>query len=440
MLRRAQSPRRLFIGLMSGTSLDGIDAALVDFSAPLPHTLATHYVPFDPPLRAALLSLQSCGDDELQRSALAANQLARAYAAAVLALLAGAGVTAAEVEAIGAHGQTVRHRPEQGFTIQLNNPALLAELTGITVVADFRSRDIAAGGQGAPLVPAFHRAVFGNPFGNPSGTTVDTPAAGGTVAGGTVAGSTAAGSTAAGGTAAGSTVAGSTAASTLVLRGESDPAKTVATCSRIDRVIVNLGGIANITHLPALGAVAGFDTGPGNALMDLWVERHLGHAYDANGTWAASGRVVPALLERLLGAAYFSQPAPKSTGRDLFHADWLAQQLNGDEQPADVQATLCALTAHSVANAVNALGPVSSAPEAYVCGGGAHNAQLLRLLREFAPRYKWQLTDALGVPADWVEAVAFGWLAYQLIERQPANLVQVTGAAGPRLLGAIFPA
>lgn len=362
---------------MSGTSLDGIDTALVDFAGPSPHTLATHYAPFDASLRADLLSLQAAGGNEFHLGAIAANQLARAYAAAVQTVLATARVDAADVEAIGAHGQTVRHRPELGFTIQLNNPALLAELTGITVVADFRSRDIAAGGQGAPLVAAFHHAVFGAPA-----------------------------------------------------VGQSNH----------DRVIVNIGGIANITHLPAHGNISGFDTGPGNALMDLWINRHLNRPHDQGGAWAASGKVLPALLEHMLGEPYFARRPPKSTGRDLFSAAWLAQWLDGGEMPADVQATLCALSARTIADAISKLGNGSTAREAYVCGGGGHNGNLMALLRQFAPDCRWDRTDTLGVPADWVEAVAFAWLAFRLIERQPANVPQVTGAAGPRLLGAIYPA
>ena len=387
---------------MSGTSLDGIDAALVDFTAApntpasrslTPQTLATHYVPFETSLRAKLLALQAADINEIERGALAANQLTRAYAAAVRVLLAAAHVDASEVEAIGAHGQTVRHRPEQGFTIQLNNPALLSELTGITVVADFRSRDIAAGGQGAPLVPAFHQAVFGVPRGLP-----------GRVPGGSVDGAP-----------------------------ESESGAVGA-----DRVIVNIGGIANLTHLPQSGPITGFDTGPGNALMDLWTQRHLNQAYDAGGAWAATGRMLPALLERFLAEPYFRQAPPKSTGRDLFHAVWLEQWLAGSEAAADVQATLCELTARSIADAVNALAGSSNA-EAFVCGGGAHNAHLIGRLRVAAPCYAWQSTAPLGVPADWVEAVAFAWLAYQLIERKPASLAQVTGAVGTRLLGAIYP-
>ena len=369
---------------MSGTSLDGVDAALVDFSAATPQTLATHFAPFDPVLRAGLLALQAVSANELHESALAANGVARAYAGAVEALLAGPQIAAHEVEAIGAHGQTVRHRPELGFTMQLHNAALLAELTGITVCADFRSRDVAAGGQGAPLAPAFHHAVFGAPD--------------------------------------------------------------------RDRIIVNIGGIANITHLPATAtgasvaqtAVTGFDTGPGNALMDLWMQRHQGRAYDADGAWAASGEIIPGLLARLLAEPYFGLPPPKSTGRDLFHAAWLdghlyALGLGASTGAVHVQATLCALTARTIADGI-ARCAGGAARAAFVCGGGAHNGHLLRLLREVAPAIYWQDTEALGVPADWVEAVAFAWLAFRLIERQPGSIATVTGARGARMLGAMYPA
>ena len=357
---------------MSGTSLDGVDAALVDFSSEAPHTLATRYAPFDPSLRAELSALQSSGPDELQRSALASIGLAGAYASAVDALLGEARMDAASVEAIGVHGQTVRHRPELGFTVQLNNPALLAELSGITVIADFRSRDIAAGGQGAPLVPAFHHAVFGAPD--------------------------------------------------------------------RDRIVVNVGGIANVSHLPAGGGVTGFDTGPGNALMDLWINRNRSLAYDASGDWAASGTVIPELLARFLAEPYFLRTPPKSTGRDLFHAGWLDAHLTGRDKAEDVQATLCALTARTITNAIADFAESNRPVEGFICGGGAHNAFLAKMLSEYAPQYAWRPTDNLGVPADWVEAVAFAWLAYQLMERKPANSPLVTGAKGPRLLGAIYPA
>ena len=395
----AQQAGALYIGLMSGTSLDGVDAALVDFEHGAPRTLATYYAPFALELRAELALLQAPSENEIHHAALAANALVREYAAAVRALLTSAAVDATRVAAIGAHGQTVRHRPELGFTIQLNNPALLAELTGIAVVADFRSRDVAAGGQGAPLVPAFHQALFSN-------------------------------------------------------AGQ-------------HRVIVNIGGIANITNLPRSGQVSGFDTGPGNCLMDGWIAQRLGQPYDKSGQWAATGCVLPALLQVLLGEPYFELSPPKSTGRDLFHAAWLARHLTGSEAAADVQATLCALTARSIADAVltasraepaegKALDTTANSQDttttktldtnaktegvaAYVCGGGAHNLHLMAALRQVAPSIAWDVTGALGVPADWVEAVAFAWLARQTVIGKTGSLPGVTGARGARALGAIYP-
>ncbi len=357
---------------MSGTSLDGVDAALADFSGAQLRTVATHFSPFTPELRAELLALQSPVENEIERAALAANTLVRAYAGAVAAVLAQSGHKPAQIAALGAHGQTIRHRPELGFTLQLNNPSLLAELTGIAVVADFRGRDVAAGGQGAPLVPAFHQAVFGAP-----GQT---------------------------------------------------------------RVIVNIGGIANLSLLKADGSVMGFDTGPGNVLMDLWVGRHQGTTHDADGAWAASGKVIPALLEHWLTEPYFALPAPKSTGRDLFNPAWLAREVAG-HAPADVQATLCELTARSIVEAI-ARHAGGAAIDVFVCGGGAHNATLqarLAALSSAAPAWRWQSTAALGVAPDWVEAMAFAWLAQRTLTGEPGNLASVTGAAGPRVLGAVYP-
>jgi len=360
----------LYIGLMSGTSLDGVDCALADFSGSAPKTVATHFAPFDAPLRAELLALQAKTDNELERAALAANHLVRAYAGAVAAVLGQAGVESTAIRSIGAHGQTVRHRPEAGFTLQLNNPSLLAELTGIPVVADFRARDIAAGGQGAPMVPAFHRAVFG--------------------------------------------AAGRA------------------------RVIVNIGGIANLTVLAADGSVLGFDTGPGNVLMDLWTHRHQGATHDAGGAWAASGRVLPDLLARLRAEPYLALKPPKSTGRDLFNPDWLARQTNGAAAPADVQATLCEFTAATIVDAIHM--QMGDAPvEIFVCGGGVHNATLQARLRALSAPWSWRGTDALGVDPDWVEAMAFAWLAHQTMEGRPGNIASVTGARGPRVLGAMYP-
>lgn len=357
-----------YIGLMTGTSLDGIDTALVDFSGAHPRLIAATGTPLGPDLRAELLTLQASGTDELHRAALAANAHSRACAAAVKQLLAQTGIHAEQISAIGNHGQTIRHRPELGYTLQIGNHALLAELTGVSVVGDFRSRDVAATGQGAPLVPAFHQAIFGQ--------------------------------------------------------------------ANETRVLVNVGGIANLTVLPATGVVTGWDCGPGNVLMDLWIQRHLGQNYDAGGAWAASGHVLPDLLQTLLAEPWFALPAPKSTGRDLFHAAWLDTLLAGrNDQPQDVQATLCALTARTIADATRAAHPATL----YLCGGGAHNATLAAMLAQELSNTRIGTTAELGVDPDWVEAYAFAWLARCCIERIPANLPAVTGASGLRILGAIYP-
>ena len=359
----------LYIGLMSGTSLDGVDAALVDFSGNGPAVLATHFAPFAPALRAELLALQAPCTNELERAALAANGLAASYAVAVASILKSASVCPADVRAIGAHGQTVRHRPAAGFTLQLNNPALLAELTGIAVVADFRSRDVAAGGQGAPLAPAFHRAFFAVP-----------------------------------GTA---------------------------------RAVINIGGIAKVTLLAPDGGASGFDTGPGNVLMDLWIARHHDVPYDDSGAWAATGVVAAELLQLLVAEPYLALPPPKSTGRDLFNALWLDRALaaNRPQSAADVQATLLEATACSIAEALRGHALAS----AYVCGGGAHNARLMHRLGELMRPVNVDVNDALGVPADWVEAVAFAWLAERHVGGHALDLAAVTGAAGPRVAGALYP-
>lgn len=362
----------LYIGLMSGTSLDGVDGALVDFADDGgTRSLGDAYIAFPASLRDDLMALQSAGQNEIEREALAANQLVRHYADCVARLLSDAGIGPDAIAAIGAHGQTIRHRPELGFTRQLNNPALLAELTGIDVIADLRSRDVAAGGQGAPLVPAFHQAIFNLP-----GHT---------------------------------------------------------------RVLANIGGISNISVLHADGAVTGYDTGPGNALMDGWVLRHLGQPYDANGAWAATGQVLPALLAELLIDPYFDLPAPKSTGRDLFHADWLQGKLahHPGARPADVQATLTQLTAVSLAHAI--LRDGAQAETVYVCGGGAQNATLMAALAAALPGMAVASTAALGVAPSQVEALAFAWLAWRFTQRKPGNLPAVTGAQGLRVLGALYP-
>jgi anhydro-N-acetylmuramic acid kinase len=365
-----------FVGLMSGTSLDGVDGVLAE--APpgqLLQARAHVHRPFDAALRASLLYLNTTGPDEIHRGALAANALMRLYAEVVAQLLQAAGLNAGQVRAMGAHGQTVRHRPGEfdgtGYTVQLINGALLAELTGIDVVCDFRSRDVAAGGQGAPLVPAFHAACFGRPD--------------------------------------------------------------------QDVAVLNVGGIANLTLLPAQGPVGGFDCGPGNVLMDLWCQRHRGQAFDADGAWASSGRVRPDLLAHWLDDPYFDLPPPKSTGRDLFHAGWLAARSDDDANSADVMATLAELTAASAVLALNRYAPRTKLM--LVCGGGAHNRHLMnRLARLVGAGVTVQRTAEVGVPPDQVEALAFAWLAQRFVNREPGNLPAVTGGRGARLLGALYPA
>lgn len=359
----------LYVGLMSGTSMDGIDAVLISLSGPPAPRHHTHQ-PFSPELRETLLELQHAGSNELHRAAQAANALALGYAATVRTLLAQSKVGPEQVRAIGCHGQTVRHRPEKGYTIQLVNGALLAELAGITVVCDFRSRDIAAGGEGAPLVPAFHHAMFAHP---------ERP-----------------------------------------------------------RAIVNIGGIANITALPVRGHVTGFDCGPGNVLMDGWIMAHQGKAFDADGAWAAQGQSLPELLERLLRHDYFERRPPKSTGRETYNLQWLKKSLSGNERPVDVQATLLELTAAGISRAVDSY--CADALEVYLCGGGARNQALVRRLTALQPRRRIATTDELGVAAEIVEATAFAWLAERTLAGKPGNLPQVTGAAGLRILGAIYPA
>lgn len=356
---------------MSGTSLDGIDAVLADFDSSPPSLLHTFYLPYDGNLRSRLLELHDSSHDELHRAAMLGNELAHRYAEAVAGLLHESGTKPQDIVAIGCHGQTVRHCPnrESGYTIQLCNSALLVELAGITVVSDFRSRDVAAGGQGAPLVPAFHEVLFQDPL--------------------------------------------------------------------IHRVIVNIGGISNLTSLPPNGDVAGFDCGPGNILMDAWCLRHTGKTYDENGAWAESGKVIPPLLEKLLALPFFSLPPPKSTGRETFNIDWLEGCLSGQEAPPDVQATLLQLTVTVIAESLLTYFP--DAAEIYLCGGGAHNETLVTRLRTALRDQQVELTDTLGVDANWLEAFAFAWLARQAILGFTGSLPGITGAKGARHLGAIYP-
>jgi len=362
----------LFIGLMSGTSLDGVDAALVEFNdGQQLRVLETHFLAYPASIKAGVLALQHPTENELEVTALMANTLARLYAETVIELLKKADISADSVTAIGCHGQTIRHRPDLGFTMQIGNPALLAELTEITVVADFRSRDIAAGGQGAPLVPAFHKAIFANPNHN--------------------------------------------------------------------RAIINIGGIANITYLTTSGEIFGFDSGPGNMLLDAWIKRHLNLDFDANGAWAATGKVIEPLLSEMLADPYFSLPPPKSTGRDLFNHLWLNNLLhNSNYKPNDVARTLLALTAYSIHRSlIEYCGAVS---EVYLCGGGANNGLLIQQLQSLLGNIKLSNIDELGIGIDWAEAIAFAWLARQCLNQQPANLAEVTGAKGTRILGAIYQA
>jgi anhydro-N-acetylmuramic acid kinase len=359
----------LYIGLMSGTSLDGVDAVLADFAATPLRSIAVAHVPFPAPLRDELEALQRPGTDEVHRAALAANALMDSCANAVSELLAQTGLAPGAIAAVAVHGQTIRHRPELGYSLQLANPARLAEAIRITVVADFRSRDIAAGGQGAPLVPAFHAALFAD--------------------------------------------------------------------ANVHRSVVNIGGIANITDLPASGAVRGFDTGPGNTLLDAWCARHVGIPFDRDGAWAATGEIIAELLAALEADPYFALAPPKSTGRDYFNLAWLEGHLEASYAAVHVQRTLLELTARTIAGAVES--HCGQATEILVCGGGAYNAVLMRELGSALTPRSLQTTAALGVPVNEVEALAFAWLAREALAGRVGNLPAVTGARGARILGAIYP-
>ena len=365
---RARSSE-IYAGLMSGTSLDGVDAVLVDLGR-APVLIGAVFLPFHRKLKAALAGLQEPNKGDLDGAARAGIELSRIYARAIGGLLRRHGLRARAVRAVGCHGQTVRHRPESGYSLQLCNPAWLAEHTGITVVADFRSRDIAAGGQGAPLVPAFHAACFRDP--------------------------------------------------------------------RRHRVIANLGGIANITNLPPRGAVTGFDTGPGNLLLDAWAHEKIGGDFDPGGRFAARGRPIPSLLEAFLADPYFRRSPPKSTGRDHFNLRWLRRFRPSRYQSGDVQATLAELTARSIHESISRFCPGTE--EVYLCGGGVRNTDLVRRISQSLSGMRVATTERLGIHPDWVEAIAFAWLAQRALRRAPGNLHGVTGARGPRVLGAIYAA
>lgn len=361
----------MYVGIMSGTSLDGLDFALIEHDS---HTrlLATHYEPMPHQLKQDLLELCSTGPDELARAAIAEQAWANLAGDGVRRLLQQANISPEAVRAIGSHGQTVRHEPQRGFTIQIGNPALLAELTGIGVVADFRRRDVAAGGQGAPLVPAFHEAIFGD--------------------------------------------------------------------AEHSRAVLNIGGFSNLSLLRPEQAARGFDCGPGNVLLDAWIQRNLGHAYDQSGAWASSGEVNDALLQTFLTAPFFSALGPKSTGRELFNLEWLEAHLANFPALAaeDVQATLLELTAISICDALRASQPETK--DVLVCGGGAHNAALMSRLEAHLPGCQISSTARFGVEPDWIEAMAFAWLAHCCLDGIAANRPSVTGARGLRVLGAIYPA
>ena len=365
-----------YLGLISGTSADGIDAALVRFDGNATHARPElafgRTYPWDPALRArlvelgqrtAMLTLDEVGELDVR--------IGRAFAQAAKAAIEASGVATADIAAIGSHGQTLRHRAqgEIPFTLQLGDPSTIAERCGVRVVADFRRRDVAAGGHGAPLVPAFHAAT---------------------------------------------------------LHSDAE-----------DRAALNLGGIANFTLLPANGAVRGFDTGPANGLMDAWCLRHSGQAYDMGGGFAAQGRIDEALLARLLDEPWFALPPPKSTGRDQFHLAWMESKLRGDEAPADVQATLLALSVRTIADALRAAQPHTQ--RVIACGGGVHNPLLMAALAAAMPGSVVESSAMHGLDPDFVEAMAFAWLARETLAGRPGNLPAVTGAAGPRVLGAIYP-
>jgi anhydro-N-acetylmuramic acid kinase len=368
----ADAASALYLGLISGTSADSIDAVLVRFDHGQPQLLASHAHPWPSELRQRMLALmQGQGALDLDAFGRLDVEIAQHFASAALCLLQHSGTPARDVRAIGSHGQTIRHRPtgDFPFTLQLGDPSVIAERCGIDVVADFRRADIAAGGQGAPLLPALHAVLLARP-------------------------------------------------------GHA-------------RVVLNLGGIANITVLAADGSVRGFDTGPANGLLDAWCLHHRGEPFDRDGRFAASGRVDPSLLEATLADSYFTLPPPKSTGREHFHLAWLASHARVSRlSPADVQATLLELTARSVAAAIVQYAP--SALDVLACGGGVHNGALMdRLTELLAPRVLCSTAD-YGIDPDFLEATAFAWLARQRLLHLPGNLPAVTGARGPRVLGAVY--
>lgn len=364
----------LYIGLMSGTSVDGIDAALVDFSAPYPQLLATLYTPYSESVRKQILDLCQPDHNEIERMGECDHLLGKLFAQTVQALLDKAKKTPTEIKAIGSHGQTIRHQPSLAarFTLQIGDPNIISAETGITTIADFRRRDMAHGGQGAPLVPAFHQQIF-------SSTTKD-------------------------------------------------------------RAIINIGGIANVTLLPKTNSsLVGFDIGPGNTLLDTWINQYEQKAHDVNGDWAKTGTLHDELLQSLLNDPFFRLPPPKSTGREYFNLVWLENYLktiSHDISPADIQNTLTELTAKSIVSTVH---QHLSEGELLICGGGAHNTYLMSRLQSLAsPQFSVKSTETYGLHPDWIEAMAFAWLAKQTLGRKPGNLPSVTGANAAAILGGIY--
>lgn len=361
----------IFLGLMSGTSMDGVDALAASFdSRGQPSYLGSLHIPYPDALVDQLTCLCTSGPDEIDHCGRASRELGLLYGQAITKLAGQLCLPISQIVAAGVHGQTVRHRPQEGWSLQLNAPALIAETSHTNIIADFRARDLAAGGEGAPLVPAFHRKVFSG---------------------------------------------------------------------NVPRAIVNIGGIANVSLLrekTSDSAPLGFDCGPGNTLLDAWCRLHTGQSYDKNGQWALTGHCNPFLLKRLMSDAYFSRPAPKSTGREYFHLAWLQSHLQG-ESPQDVQATLSALTACCIAQAIDHYASYTS--EVFVCGGGAFNSAVLAYLQTYLPRAHIGTTMELGIPPMHVECLAFAWLAWAFWHRIPGNIPAATHAAGPRILGALYP-
>jgi anhydro-N-acetylmuramic acid kinase len=357
----------LYIGLMSGTSADGIDAALVDLAKAQPKLIATHYQEFTPQLRREILALCQAGPDEINRMGELDVKLGKAFASMVKTLLENSKTKASSIQAIGSHGQTIRHNPAKHFSYQIGDPNIIAAETGITTAADFRRRDMALGGQGAPLVPAFHQAIFNK--------------------------------------------------------------------KNTNRSIINIGGIANVTLLTSAGLVFGFDTGPGNSLLDAWTEKYLNQSHDDKGEWAAKGKVHLDILNNLLNDPFFKLPPPKSTGREYFNLPWLQKYLPHTIKPIDVQATLVELTAQTI---IDAISQHVSHGEILVCGGGVHNDFLMSRLNNLGSNFVIKSTIEEGVDPDWVEAIAFAWFAKQTLKKKPASIPAVTGSERPALLGGIY--